>query len=257
MTVALEPAWHFESYSRWDDSRLGALSQGEFCDLLHQRALDVADDIYDLSAYRRVELGAQERVRNEIAYLQRRAWAEWFFGTVTPARQIALLPAGDVTMKLRLARQIKDEVRHHDVFVQGIKRRKGEWRVQRYQVPQNLGEMLTAQIEKISAYELAAANQYSGEVVLSVQDRHEGNILREIASSDIMRDIEDIETDEPAHIAIGRDLVKMYATSVERMRAMAKAQETFLNALAKQHVVELEALGVRRGREIPQFEPAG
>lgn len=242
-------------YSTLSEDRLADPTDTEFAHALQERALTVANDLYDPDAYTVVDLPHEERVRREIAYLQRRSFAEWYFGTVTPARQISMLPDSEVVLKLRLARQIADEIRHHDVFAAGVKRRGGEWRVQRYQLPPNLRKMLEAQVNGMTAAELAAANQYTGEVVLSVQDREEGNVLRVVAAVDIMADIENIEADEPAHIAIGRDLVRRYARDIAARRQMVVAQETFLAALIGQHTTELESLGLQRVRPLPEFSP--
>ncbi len=242
--------------SGWDDERLGAPDPKEFAYLLHERALTLADDVYDPAAYELVELEPQDYAGRLAFYLRRRSWAEWFFGTVTPARQITLLPEQDVAMRLRLARQISDEVRHHDVFAREVKRLGGEWRITTFPAPAGLMRMHHAQLGKQSVGELAAANQYSGEVVLSVQDRVDGNILRLLLDEQAMAAIEDIESDEPAHIAIGRDLVRAHAVSLAERRRMAVAQEVFLTALIVQHVTEIESLGAHRIRPVPSFEPA-
>lgn len=255
--MAYRPPLQIGKLSVHSDTDLGRPTEAEFAELLHQRAIDVGNAVYDPDAYEVLDLTPEERIQREIRYLSRRAFAEWFFGTVTPARQISLLPDDDVLLKLRLARQIADEVRHHDVFAAGVRRRRGEWRVQRYEPPTHLKSMLLAQVQGSSAAELAAANQYSGEVVLSVQDRDEGNVLRLVASDDIMDDIEDIEGDEPAHIAIGRDLVRRYAVDLDERRAMARSQEFFLEALIAQHVNELESLGLQRIGALPVFLAPG
>lgn len=241
--------------SGWDDSRLGSANRKDFAELLYQRALAVAEELYDPAAYQLVPLEPGEYRARLAFYLRRRSWAEWYFGTVTPARQITMLPEDEVEMRLRLARQIKDEVRHHDVFARQVKRLNAEWRVTRFPAPPSLMRMHATQSAAPSAAELAAANQYSGEVVLSVQDRTEGNVLRLLLDEPAMAALEDIESDEPAHIAIGRDLVRASATEPRQRRRMAAAQERFLVALIEQHVAEIESLGARRIRALPEFEP--
>ncbi|MER5770629.1 hypothetical protein [Streptomyces sp. NPDC001985] len=242
--------------SALEDSRLGEPSDTDFADTLYDRAMAIANDLYDPDAYALLGVPPEERIEREIAYLRRRSFGEWYFGAVTPARQITLLPDSEVLLKLRLTQQIVEETRHYEIFAAAVKRRNGEWRLQRYSVPSHLREMLSTQVSSASAAELAAANQYSGEVVLSVHDRQEKNVLRLVTSPDIMKDIETIEADEPAHIAIGRDLVRMYAGDIRERRAMARAQEDFLMALSRQHVAELEALGLQRLRGLPVFAPA-
>ena len=240
-------------YSDWDDDRLGQYDPRDFADLLHRRALDIAEDVYHPGNYEMVELDPAVYRERLTFYLRRRAWGECYFGTLTPARQITLLGDDEIAMKLRLARQINDEVRHHDVFADEVKRLGGEWRITNFPAPKPLLRMYGVQLEQSSAAELAAANQYSGEIVLSVQDREEDNVLRLLLDERIMAVLEDIEADEPAHIAIGRDLVRRYARTPSEMRAMAAAQELFLEAQITQHVSELETLGCRRVRAAPAF----
>ncbi|MBO2454947.1 hypothetical protein J4573_48225 [Actinomadura barringtoniae] len=241
-------------FSDWDDDRLGECDPREFADLLHRRALDIAEDVYHAGNYEMAELDPAVYRERLTFYLRRRAWGECYFGTLTPARQITLLGADEAAMKLRLARQIKDEVRHHDVFAYEVKRLGGEWRIAHFPAPRTLLRMYEVQLARSSAAELAAANQYSGEIVLSVQDREEDNVLRMLLDERIMTALEDIEADEPAHIAIGRDLVRQYARTPGEMRAMAAAQELFLEAQIAQHVSEIQALGCRRVRAAPVFE---
>jgi len=245
-------------YSRWDDDRLNAFEVRDFANLLYQRALAVGNDLYDPTAYDLFELDSQCYQDRLTFYLRRRSWAEWYFGVGTPARQLTLLGQDEVELKLRLSRQIVDEVRHHDVFANVVRARGGEWRLASFTPPRALLQMHSEQLITQSAAELAAANQYSGEIVLSVQSRAEGNILRLLVDEPTMKAIEGIENDEPAHIAIGRDLIRRFAVSADHRRRMADAQERFLVALIEQHRAEIEMLGAKRTRPLPclsQREP--
>src|SRR4051794_29930046 len=88
----------------------------DFVAQLERRAFLVAEDLYDSEAYDLTQPSDREYHVNLLAYLQRRAWAEWWFGTVTPARQITLLPEGELSLRLLHALQIRDEVRHYHAF---------------------------------------------------------------------------------------------------------------------------------------------
>jgi hypothetical protein len=101
--------------------------------------------------------------------------------------------------------------------------------------------------------ELAAANQYSGEVVLSIQARQEKNVLRSVLTPEVMASIDMIETDEPGHVALGRDLLLREAAATATRRRCAAAQEEFLTALVAQHSAELGLLGAERVRALPRF----
>jgi hypothetical protein len=241
------------AYSTWSDDELNATEPRDFANLLHQRALAVGNDLYDPDAYELFELESGCYRDRLTFYLRRRSWGEWYFGVGTPARQITLLGPREVGLKLRLSRQIVDEVRHHDVFSNLVRARRGQWRLTSFVPPHALLRMHSEQLSTHSAAELAAANQYSGEIVLSVQSRTEENVLRMLLDEPTIEAIEDIEADEPAHIAIGRDLIQKHALSPDLRRRMADAQERFLEALISQHSSEIEMLGATRVRPLPYF----
>jgi len=252
--MTAEGATVIPHFSRWDDGRLGARSPGEFVELMYERALTIGKDIYDSTAYELVELDPDYYEERLVFYLRRRAWAEWYFGTVTPARQIVLLPDELAELKLRLARQIADEVRHHDVFCREIRRRGGRHRLTDFTAPPALLRMKQEQLGMDFAAELAAGNQFSGEIVLSVHSREDRNILRLVLDERTMEAIVVIGRDEPMHIANGRELILKCSESPQQRRQIAAAQERFLQALMDQHVAEVEMLGSRRIRPLPIFE---
>lgn len=239
--------------SAWSDDRLCAHEPRDFAEILYQRALNVAEDLYDPAAYELVAIEPSLYQERLVFYLRRRAWAEWYFGVETPARQLTMLSDNALSLKLRLAYQITDEVRHHRLFTQEVRIRHGETRLDRFPVPSALLQMQGEQLDSRSPSEIAAANQFSGEIVLLVQASTEGNVLRLLLEEDLLTLIADIENDEPAHIALGRDLIIQSAVSSEERRRIANAQERFLRALVTQHAAEIEMLGSRRIRPLPSF----
>ncbi len=234
-------------------TRLDALSTDEFCDVLHARALAVGEDLYEARAYRVVLPEPPERGAALAFYLRRRAWAEWHFGVETPARQITLLPPEAVDLKVKLAWQIHDELRHHRIFSEEARRRGGHWSLSDFPAPPHLLRMHSEQAKRTTAPEIAAANQFSGEIVLLVTSQGENNVLREVVDERVMAAIEDIETDEPGHIALGRELVARQAELPQARPALFDIQEKFLAALVLQHGAELALLGAERIRPLPGF----
>ena len=244
--------------STLQDDELAVGTASDFADRLHARAWNYALSLYDPVCWEKLPWDDSEQYRQRLVfYLRRRSWAEWYFGTVTPARQILLLGGGQSALALRIARQIQDEVRHHDAFAAGARKLGGEWRVECFPEPPNLLEMRDAQVAARSAGELAAANQLAGEVVLMIHGQESGNVLRTLVPDDVQELMEDVETDEPAHIELGRELVIACAQEPEQRRRMAQAQERFLNALGRQHTAELEQLGALRTQRLPEFAAAG
>lgn len=242
--------------SEWPDERLLQDTPKRFTERLFKRALAVANDIYDPQAYDTVDLDQDTYRRRLSFYLERRAWAEWYFGVETPGRQILMLPEDAIAVKLALADQIADETRHHRIFKHWA-RTVGRNHGQPFNPPEGLLQMHAAQEGRLTAEELAAANQFSGEISLQVQARSDRNILRALLEEDLMEAIEEIEEDEPAHIAIGRALVLRGATRLPLRRRMARIQEQFLAALANQHATEIQMLGCLRSRRLPQYSREG
>ena len=117
------------AYYKWDEKRLMAGNPNDFITLLYHRAKDIGDDLYDWRGYEFLELAPEVYRENLILYMRRRAWSEWYFGTVAQAREITLLPENEVPLKLRLARQIQDEMRHYDVFAAQLRRFGSEPRI--------------------------------------------------------------------------------------------------------------------------------
>lgn len=243
------------SYSRWEDDRLmGAGAPVDFMKLLYHRAKSIGDDLYDDRGYEFTPLDPEIYRENLILYMRRRAWSEWWFGTVSPARQITLLPENQVELKLRLARQIRDEMRHYDVFAAQLRRFGAEPRIGEFVLPDILVRMQRIQLEMETAPEIAATNQFAGEIVLSSMTDLNTSIFIRLFDKELMDAIRDIEADEPPHIANGRDLILLFCETAEQRRRLASGQERYMKAMMELHVTEIVKLGCRRTKSLPRFE---
>lgn len=241
-------------YSQWSDGELAKGAPNDFMKRLYHRAKEVGDDLYDSGGYEFTTLSPEAYRENLILYMRRRAWSEWYFGTVSPSRQITLLPEDQVDLKLRLAKQIRDEMRHYDVFAAQLARFGAEPRIAEFQLPEILVRMQGIQMEMKSAPEIAATNQFAGEIVLSSMTDLKTSIFLRLFDEELMNAIRDIEADEPHHIAVGRDLILLYCGTVEHRRKLADAQERYLSAMMQLHVTEIVKMGCRRVRPLPVFE---
>ncbi|HEY5039465.1 MAG TPA: hypothetical protein VIJ93_10370 [bacterium] len=242
------------AYSKWNAEELANGTPNDFMKMLYHRAKNIGDDLYDSRTYEFITLPPEVYRENLILYMRRRAWSEWWFGTVSPARQITLLSDDHVELKLRLARQIRDEMRHYDVFAAQLRRFGEEPRIADFQLPQILVQMQKIQLETETASELAATNQFAGEIVLSSMTDLETSIFIRLFDEELMNAIRDIEADEPPHIANGRDLVLLFCETSEQRRRLAVAQEKYLKAMMQLHVTEIVKLGCRRVKPLPIFE---
>jgi len=242
------------SYSKWDADQLARGTPNDFVKMLYQRAKQVGDDLYGSEGYTFTALEPEAFRENLVNYLRRRAWSEWYFGTVSPARQITLLPADQIELRLRLARQIRDETRHFDVFAAQLRRFGSEPRLSEFQLPEILVQMQKIQLEMETASEIAATNQFAGEIVLTSMTDLGNCIFLRLFDAELMDAIREIETDEPPHIAIGRDLVLLFSGTPERRRRLASAQEKYLSAMMRLHVAEIVKLGCHRVKPLPLFD---
>jgi len=242
------------SYSKWSDDRLMEGDDQNFMKKLYHRAKDLGDDCYDAMAYELTPLDPEIYRQNLIYYMRRRAWSEWFFGTVSPARQITLLPDDQEALKFRLARQIHDEIRHYDVFEKHLRRYGAEVNLNEFQLPEILVRMQKVQLEMETASEIAATNQFAGEVVLTSMTDREKGIFAKLVDEELMDDIENIEMDEPPHVANGRDLILLFCATPDQRRRLASAQEQYLAAMVQLHALEIVKLGSRRLRPLPVFD---
>ncbi len=241
------------AYSKWTEAELMKLSANEFMQKLYHRAKDIGDDLYDSRKYEFFTLESEVYRENLVAYMRRRAWSEWYFGTVAQAREITLLPESQVDLRLRLARQIQDEMRHYDVFAQQLRRFGSEPRIAEFVLPEILVQMQKVQVEAETASEIAAANQFAGEIVLSSMTDLETSIFKRLFDEELMNAIYDIEKDEPPHIANGKDLILLDCATFERRRKLALAQEKYLGYMMQLHVTEIVKLGCRRLSPLPVF----
>jgi hypothetical protein len=242
------------SYSKWRDEDVMKFSPNEFMQALYHRAKNIGDDLYDSRKYEFITLEPEVYKDALVTYMRRRAWSEWYFGTVSQAREITLLPDNQVDLKLRLARQIRDEVRHYDVFAQQLLRFGSEPRISEFKLPDVLVEMQKIQLEAETASEIAATNQFAGEIVLSSMTDLETSIFKILFDEDLMNAVIDIENDEPPHIANGRDLVLLFCDTLEHRKRLAIAQEKYLKAMMQLHFSEIVKLGCRRVSPLPIFD---
>jgi len=222
------------------------MTSDQFISTLHNRAIQVGNNLYDASKYELIDLNPEVHDLRIISYLKRRAWAEWYFGVETPCRQIVLLPENSTNLKLRLGTQIIEEIRHYEKFSNEIITRGHEWDFEIYKPPGKAISMYEQQKNMHSLPELTVANQFAGEIVLGLTSKMTNNILRLVTDDKIMEIVEYAEKDEPGHIAIGKDILKIYSNDLLMRRKMIKSQERFLKALILQHISEIEFLGCRR-----------
>ncbi len=242
------------AYSKWDAEKLMQFSANEYMQKLYHRAKNIGDDLYDDRGYEFITLEPEAYKEALVQYMRRRAWSEWYFGTVAQAREITLLAEDQVNLKLRLARQIQDEMRHYDVFAQQLRRYNAEPKISEFVLPPILIQMQKVQVEAETASEIAAANQFAGEIVLSSMTDLETSIFKRLFDKELMDAIYDIERDEPPHIANGRDLILLACETYEQRHRLAVAQEKYLGYMMQLHVTEIIKLGCRRVKPLPVFE---
>jgi hypothetical protein len=240
--------------AEWSDDELMRPSNREFADLVIDRARAYGRDVVDPEKWRVTPLDGEERRQALIVWNERHAWLEWWLGVPAPARELlALRDEDDMPIKVLLAQQIIDEVKHQRVFSQHARRLGGEARFERYRPPATLVKAYEATIQFDQPLEIAASLQSTGEAALMyVMEEPERTLLGRVLDDATAAAVaDDVNPDEPRHIKIGHDLMVRYASTCEVRRRILEIQRNKLNALSRHYVEEFALLGAERRAPMP------
>src|SRR5690606_27825666 len=98
------------------DEELMSYTGAEFTEALIERALIVGRDMFDRRRYSIREFEEEEYRKRLVEWNHRHAWIEWWLGVPPPSKQLIVLPDEDTPIKIRIAQQVIDEVKHQRVF---------------------------------------------------------------------------------------------------------------------------------------------
>ena len=237
--------------ARMSDDELMKMSNKEFVEAMIEKSKLFGTDMFNRDHYRAIPMSKEERRQALIRWNQRHAWLEWWLGVTPPARQIVSLGEEDMPIKILLAQQIVDEVKHQRVFSKRVMKLGGDPKLDRYQpgaIEREMYEMTFLE----HPLDIAASLQCTGEGVLLHYAKPEENIIYQMLDEDTLEDIaNDVAPDEPRHVKNGEDLYKKYASTPEIRRRVARVQDRKLETLARHYVEDHAILGFERIAPIP------
>ncbi|MBI4482905.1 MAG: ferritin-like domain-containing protein [Acidobacteria bacterium] len=166
-----------------------------------------------------------------IPVFQSLMWKEYFLGVPPPSKQIVLLPDRDLDIKIMLADQITDELRHSRAFSERVKALGGNGSLLEYQPSEEDLQMYRATYDYEDPVEIAASLQIAGEPALNMIL----NRLAQIADETTARMIRQIQLDEGRHIKIGQLILQRHATTPEKQRRVEEIVDRKYEALYASH----------------------
>src|SRR5688572_5325825 len=109
-------------YAGMSDDELMKMSNAEFAQKILEKAAMFGTDVMDRSKYRIEKFDDEEKRQRLIQWNQKHAWLEWWLGVAPPSKQLVMLSEDDMPIKILLAQQIVDEVKHQRVFTKRVAR---------------------------------------------------------------------------------------------------------------------------------------
>ncbi|SDH24382.1 hypothetical protein SAMN05192534_10316 [Alteribacillus persepolensis] len=255
MTTAVE----LPKYQELSDKELMDWTPKEFTENIIRKSEMFGEAFFDKEHWKTVELDEETRQKNLIEFCARLAWREFYNGVHPPSKQIVMLEQGDddIGIRIRLAQQIIDEVKHQRIWGSWCKHYGGSPKLQDYDVsPEVIKQFrLTNEYEDIA--EIALNLQLTGEVILVFLFGYgtlkpENSITRQLLPDELVKGIEkEVVNDEPRHIAVGRDIMKKYCGDAKKRRHLLELQQAKLENTIKIMSRDLDLLGAERTGPLP------
>lgn len=245
MSRLVLPNWH-----EWSDEELMQWDNREFAERFVERARMWAQDVTDKDKYEIRPMSDEEKHQALVKWNQVHAWLEWWLGVPPPAKQLSMLDNDDFAIKLLLAQQIIDEVKHQRALTKRVKALGGNTRLDMF-IPRGADAASQQATFKEDPLDIAASLQCTGEVVLQENMKPEQSVLFRLLDEETANVIiNDVAPEEPRHIKIGIDLFTKYASTPEIRRRLIKVQNEKLTALYRRYQDDFSMLGgVRIGEE--------
>lgn len=244
-------------YASLSDDELMKWSNKEFVDKILEKAAAFGTDVMNRDHYEIEKFDEEERKQRLILWNQKHAWLEWWLGVAPPSKQLVMLGEEDMPIKILLAQQIVDEVKHQRVFTKRVVRLGGDAKLDRFQPDPVTRRMYDTTFFFDDPLDIAASLQCTGEAVLMHHVRPELSITYATLDEDTLEDMaNDVAPDEPRHVKNGEDLYKKYANTPERRRRIAQVQDLKLHTLIDHYIVDHELVGAKRIKPMPLVPPS-
>jgi hypothetical protein len=238
------------------DAELGAMEPEAFAQALLDKAALFGADIMDKANYTVRAMTPDERLAGLREWNRKHAWLEWWLGVPAPSKQLVLLPESEIALRVRLAQQVVDEVKHQRVFSRLAQQLGGQPRFETYEPSPSAQAMYQATFELDEGpdpvLDIAATLQCTGEAVL-MHHLKPGQSITSVVLDEatIAGMVTDVVPDEVRHVKIGADLVARFCHTPAQRRRAARIQDTKLAVLVRHYVEDHAIVGAERAAPLP------
>lgn len=238
------------------DAELGAMAPEQFAQALLDKAAAFGTNIMDKANYTVRPMTPQERLEALREWNRRHAWLEWWLGVPPPSKQLLLLPETEIALRVRLAQQVVDEVKHQRVFSKLAQQLGGNPRFETYEPTPALQAMYRSTFEfepdDDPVLAIAASLQCTGEAVLMHHLKPGQSITSLTLDEPTVQSItHDVVPDEIRHVKNGADLVARFAGTAHQRRRAAQIQDAKLAVLRRHYVEDHAVVGGERAAPLP------
>lgn len=241
-------------YSALADSELMAWDGREFAEQLVNKAKLFGQYILNRKHYELEQLDPEDRRLRLAEWNRRHAWLEWWLGVVPPSKQLVALPDQEIGLKVRVAQQVVDEIKHQRIFSKHAARFGGSPRFESLVPPPTLKGMYDATVVFSDPLDIAASLQVTGEAVLLGHVDPEESIVPLIVDEAIREEVRtEIQPEEVRHVQNGRDVIAKWADSAAKRRQCCHIQDEKLRILVKHYTVDHALLGAHLKAEVPEI----
>ncbi|WP_227935456.1 hypothetical protein [Alkalihalobacillus deserti] len=249
-------------YHELSDAELKQWTPEEFTQKIIDKSTQFAEAFYHVSNWEKVNLDEEEKKQNLVKFCSRIGWREFYLGVHPPSKQIVLLESNpeDIGIRIRLAQQIIDEVKHQRIWGKWAKKYGGSSRIQDYEVEPDVLKQFQLTSDYDDPTKIAINLQLTSEVTLPFLLGYgtlspEENITAQIMPEDLRKGIrKEVVDDEPRHIAVGRDImIKYCGEDADKRRALLELHNTRLQNTMILQSNEVNLLGAERTTPFPNI----
>ena len=240
------------------DAKLLAMEPEEFTQMLLNKAALFGTDITDKAHYCIRPMAPEVRLAALREWNRRGAWLEWWLGVPPPSKQLVLLPTEEIALRVRLAQQVVDEVKHQRVFSRLAQQFGGNPRFETYEPTPTLQAMYCSTFEfepeDDAILAIAASLQCTGEAVLMHHLKPGQSISSLILDEGTIAGLSrEVMPDQVRHVKIGADLLARYARSAPQRRRVAQIQDAKLAVLRQHYVEDHAVIAAERVAPLPEI----
>lgn len=231
-------------YAQLGDSELMAFEGKEFAEKLIGRAKTFGQFVLSRSHYDLEEFEPEERKRRLAEWTRGHAWVEWWLGVVPPSKQLLAFPDTEVGLKVLLAQQVIDEVKHQRIFSKRARLLGGNPRFESFEPSETLKGLYDSTVACEDPLDIAASLQLSGEAVLLGHVDPENSIVPLIVDEETLDQmVHEIIPEEPRHVHNGQIIVSRWADTPQKRRRCCEIQNRKLHALLEHYRRDHALLG--------------